>query len=170
MTRTHASRRAAYQAFRYNLETLVAEVQQLVEYRGRLPEEWQEISFNAEAERERITLRVDRGVLKFFRAMGPGDQRRIDRVLRAFVAARLAGIVAGPEATALPGERCPACGQENRSIDFEDVRRKLMARLDRLAEEQGEAPPDWPAPPEGRWGAEHRPGAGPDGGWDEPEG
>ncbi len=37
----------------------------------------------------RITLRVDRSVAKFFRAMGPGYQARINRVLRTYARFRM---------------------------------------------------------------------------------
>lgn len=68
-----------------------------------LPEEWQPIATNAEVTgpRDKITMRLDRDVLKFFRAMGPGYQIQIARVLRAWMHGRLAKVIEGPDTTDL---------------------------------------------------------------------
>ncbi len=44
-------------------------------------------------------IRLDADVVKFFKAMGPGYQPRINRVLRAFMHYRLAGVTLGPDTT-----------------------------------------------------------------------
>ena len=44
-----------------------------------------------------MTLRVDEDVVRFFKAMGRGHLTRMNAVLRAFMQARLAGVVKGPE-------------------------------------------------------------------------
>lgn len=49
--------------------------------------------------RVRATIRLDADVVKFFKAMGPGYQPRINRVLRAYMHYRLAAIVDGPDTT-----------------------------------------------------------------------
>ncbi|SFA70945.1 BrnA antitoxin of type II toxin-antitoxin system [Poseidonocella pacifica] len=63
-----------------------------------IPEEWHEIS---EGERfsakERVTLRVEKDVLKFFRSIGPGYQTRMNDVLKAFMHARLSGLLRTPD-------------------------------------------------------------------------
>ena len=65
---------------------------------GRIPQEWHEI---AEEEprvgTERLAIRLDRDVVKFFRSMGLGYGPRINRVLRAYMHARLAGVIRGAE-------------------------------------------------------------------------
>jgi uncharacterized protein (DUF4415 family) len=47
----------------------------------------------------RVTARLDADVVRFFRAMGPGYQPRINRVLRAFMHMRLAKLIDGPDTT-----------------------------------------------------------------------
>ena len=44
-----------------------------------------------------ISLRVDEDVLQFFKAMGVGHLSRMNAVLLAFMQARLAGVLEGPE-------------------------------------------------------------------------
>jgi hypothetical protein len=46
-----------------------------------------------------MTTRLDADVVKFFKAMGEGYQPRMNRVLRAFMHYRLAGIIDGPDTT-----------------------------------------------------------------------
>ncbi|MCO6381097.1 BrnA antitoxin family protein [Oceanicola sp. 502str15] len=64
------------------------------------PPDWHDIwrdDDRRDPKRERVTLRLDSDVLKFFRAMGPGYQPRINRVLRAFMHMRLAKVIEGPD-------------------------------------------------------------------------
>jgi uncharacterized protein (DUF4415 family) len=46
---------------------------------------WQNAELRVPANKERITLRVDRDVLEYFRRSGQGYQTRINAVLRAYV-------------------------------------------------------------------------------------
>ena len=60
-----------------------------------------------------LAIRLDRDVVKFFRSMGLGYGPRINRVLRTYMHARLAGVIRGPETApqfrmAMTGER-PRC-------------------------------------------------------------
>ena len=67
-----------------------------------LPQEWDEIwegRDRRDAKKVPITIRLDADVVKFFKAMGEGYQPRINRVLRAFMHYRLAGILEGPDTT-----------------------------------------------------------------------
>ncbi len=65
--------------------------------RRLLPEEWRR-AFEAEPVKgkTRVTLRLDEDLVRFFRAFGPGWQGVLNRVVRAFVKARLAGILDEP--------------------------------------------------------------------------
>jgi uncharacterized protein (DUF4415 family) len=49
---------------------------------------WQNAELVMPDGKARITLRLDRDVLEFFRRGGPGYQTRINAVLRAYVSAR----------------------------------------------------------------------------------
>ncbi len=64
---------------------------------GRIPPEWHQIVQEPTPAKSRLTLRIDQDVVKFFRALGPGYGPKMNLVLRAFMHARLAGLVEGPE-------------------------------------------------------------------------
>ncbi|GHA50883.1 hypothetical protein GCM10008927_15180 [Amylibacter ulvae] len=60
--------------------------------RGALPPEWDEIDINAPVppKKEKISIRMDADVIKYFRALGPHYTTQINAVLRCFVMGRLA--------------------------------------------------------------------------------
>jgi hypothetical protein len=65
----------------------------------RIPAEWHRIAAEPQpAKKTHLTIRVDEDVVKFFRATGPGYLTLMNRVLRAYMEARLAGVVKGAEA------------------------------------------------------------------------
>jgi uncharacterized protein (DUF4415 family) len=60
----------------------------------RIPAEWNAIAQErAQPAKDKVTLRVDADVARFFRAMGQGHLTRMNAVLRAFMLARLAEVV-----------------------------------------------------------------------------
>jgi uncharacterized protein (DUF4415 family) len=59
----------------------------------RIPLEWREIAARRDSAKTRITVRLDEDVVKWFRSMGPGYQPRMNDVLRAFMHARLSGLL-----------------------------------------------------------------------------
>lgn len=66
------------------------------------PDDWDQIwqdRDRRDAKRTQINIRMDADVVRFFKAMGPGYQHRINRVLRAFMHLRLARIIEGPDTT-----------------------------------------------------------------------
>ncbi len=66
----------------------------------QIPPAWHDIWREEDRRDEkqvRVTLQLDADVVRFFRSMGKGYQPRMNRVLRAFMHDRLAGLVAGPE-------------------------------------------------------------------------
>ena len=62
-----------------------------------LPAEWREIGTDAVPDKTRITLRVDTYVAKFYRKLGREYQATMNRVLRAFMLARLTQILSEPD-------------------------------------------------------------------------
>ncbi len=69
-----------------------------IEVTGRIPVEWHEIAREEpRGGTERVSLRLDKDVVKFFRSMGLGYGPRINRVLRSYMHARLAGVIRGAE-------------------------------------------------------------------------
>jgi len=67
-----------------------AKVERLAdEEEGPLPEGWEStIEIGVPEPKQAVHIRLDQGVLRWFKAHGPGYQTRINAVLRAFVAAR----------------------------------------------------------------------------------
>ena len=69
-----------------------------------VPLEWNRIAYDHDADRRdtstvRVTIRLDRDVVRFFKALGPGYQPRMNRVLRAFMHARLSKFIGGADTT-----------------------------------------------------------------------
>jgi uncharacterized protein (DUF4415 family) len=96
---------------------------------GQLPEEWQEIARSrGPMPKTRVTLWVEGDVLRFFKGMGRGHTTRMSEVLRAFMHARLAEVLGGPEAV----DYAPLAGEERRH------RIALLRELTGLAAEDGE--------------------------------
>lgn len=137
---------AAYYAFADVMRRLEWDIHHTL-WRGRgLPPEWAEIAENpGPGPKERLTLRVDRRVVQFFRATGRGYQTRMNDVLAAFVNARIAGVVKGAEQFNLAvsaeesgiGPARPDWGdsvrQEARERAEEDA---LLAEVERIVREE----------------------------------
>jgi uncharacterized protein (DUF4415 family) len=60
--------------------------------REMIPQAWHRLQYDIDVEepKEKITLRVDRSVAKFYRSMGKGYQERINRILATYAQARIA--------------------------------------------------------------------------------
>ena len=98
MTRAEAAERAAYHHLGDTLKSLEAALNEGLQGGGFIPEDWRAVTQAApEPPRARLSLRLDEDVLKFFRLMGVNYQGRINQVLRAFMLARLARVLPGPE-------------------------------------------------------------------------
>jgi uncharacterized protein (DUF4415 family) len=64
----------------------------------RIPAAWHEIAQGRiQPLKQKVTLRIDEDVIKFFRAMGQGHLTRMNAVLRTFMLARLAEVVKAQE-------------------------------------------------------------------------
>ncbi len=85
----------------------------------RIPAMWHEIA-KARGRKPlvRVTTSVEEDVLRFFKSMGRGYQERMNDVLRAFMHARLAGMVDGPDTPVEVHERPrPQWGDTGREIE-----------------------------------------------------
>lgn len=90
--------RAHYHYLAASLRTLEADLRWGMEGSSRIPDAWHTIAqTDVPPTKGQVTLRLDRDVIAFFRSMGPGHLTRMNTVLRAFMHARLAGVVKGPE-------------------------------------------------------------------------
>ena len=82
------------------MERLEWDLHNTIELTGRIPEEWHEIAKAPPApEQEKVTLRLEKDVLRFFRQMGVGYAGRINDVLKSYMYARLTGLLRGAETT-----------------------------------------------------------------------
>jgi uncharacterized protein (DUF4415 family) len=98
MTKAEATERASYHHLAETLTSLEAALNEGLTGGDFIPEAWREVAQAVpEPRRARLTLRLDADVVKFFRLMGANYQGRINQVLRAFMLARLARVVPGPE-------------------------------------------------------------------------
>ncbi len=98
MTKAEATERAAYHHLAGTLTALEAALNEGLTGGGFVPEDWREVAQAApQPPRVRLSLRLDEDVVKFVRLMGVNYQGRINQVLRAFMLARLARVVPGPE-------------------------------------------------------------------------
>ncbi|MEM6610191.1 MAG: BrnA antitoxin family protein [Pseudomonadota bacterium] len=68
-----------------------------IDIHHRIPNEWHDIAARRESAKKKICLAIDEDVLKWFKSMGPGYQPRINDILRAFMHAKLAGLLKGDE-------------------------------------------------------------------------
>ena len=68
----------------------------------RVPDAWHSVHDAPDTfcrKNVKVTFLVSRDVLTYFKKMGPGHGKRMNRVLTAYVHGRLAGIVEGPDVT-----------------------------------------------------------------------
>jgi uncharacterized protein (DUF4415 family) len=134
-TRTAARERAHYHHMATTFRDLEADLRWGMEGSARIPPEWHVIAQGSPAPRKvPVTMRLDEDVARFFKAMGAGHLPRMNGVLRAFMHARLAGVVKGPEAV----ERRNLLAARGEKTGAEDllIERRLRA-LEDLAEEIG---------------------------------
>ncbi|MEM9716508.1 MAG: BrnA antitoxin family protein [Pseudomonadota bacterium] len=59
--------------------------------RGGLPPEWDDIDLSeyAAPKKGKLTLRLDEDIISFFRGMGPGYAKLVNRVLRTYMTGRI---------------------------------------------------------------------------------
>ncbi|MDB5665252.1 BrnA antitoxin family protein [Cypionkella sp.] len=94
---------------------------------GRVPHAWDEIARETPHQtKHKITLDLEADVLKFFKSMGKGHARRINDVLKTYMHARLAGVIAGAETMAI--YRRAAQGMSATRPQFGDIVK--MVRLE----------------------------------------
>ncbi len=160
-TRTARDTRAQYHHLATTLRDLETDLRWGMDGSARIPPEWHDIAQGSPAPAKvAVTLRVDADVVRFFRAMGAGHLPRMNAVLRAFMHARLAGVVKGPETVdygptslerylteaqsiieALSRRNLAAARGDNTGAEDLKIERRLRA-LEDLADEAGVAEED----------------------------
>lgn len=104
---------------------------------GRIPLEWEDLHLNRSWEKTRITMRIDKDILKFFKSLGPGYQPRINDVLRAFMHTKLAGLIDREETIT---EYRDKLWHGRRRLEF-GITEKRRAQEDAAREAAGRRPP-----------------------------
>lgn len=127
-TRTAANQRAQYHHMATTLRGLEDDLRWGMEGSARIPPEWHAIAQSPGVpKKQMVTIRLDEDVLRFFRAMGGGHLPRMNAVLRAFMQARLAGVVRGPEDVVyVPTD------SEKAARDLDDLVRDLPRGVQRI--------------------------------------
>lgn len=133
LTKAERDRAIAYHDLACTMRELEADLRWGLNDSQRIPAEWRAMLMEpAVARKVKLTLRLDEDVVAFFRSMGPFHLTRMNRVLRAFMLARLAGVATGPE---MVGYR-PTAAEEARSLRREVLDR---AAAEMEARERAEA-------------------------------
>lgn len=92
--RTRTARLAMERLLRLTYAEEATRFDGLYDIRDAIPEAWAHLEHDVDVDepRDKVTLYVDRSVLKFFRAMGPGYQARINRVLATYAQMKIADL------------------------------------------------------------------------------
>lgn len=92
------NRRLNYHYMADALRMLEWDLHQTIFREMRIPDEWHEIARQKPSERKtRVTLRLDEGLVRFFRSMGPNWQVRVNRLMSVWMHPRLCGVIRGGE-------------------------------------------------------------------------
>lgn len=98
VTKAVEARRRNYHYHADAMRRLEWDLHQTIYAQMRIPKEWHEVAREkGRCATERVTIRVDAEVLKFFRTTGTDWHGRVNRVLSAYVHAKLAGLIEGAE-------------------------------------------------------------------------
>ncbi|PRY77230.1 BrnA antitoxin of type II toxin-antitoxin system [Yoonia maritima] len=119
---TKAERIARQKMMRYLYEENVDATDLSLELRDKVPLAWHTLEHDLDVEepKVKITLRLDESVAKFYRAMGPGYQARISRILGLWANMKI--------------------GEALRMEEAIYAQMKILNRLDREAAARGEPP------------------------------
>ncbi|MGL6211462.1 MAG: BrnA antitoxin family protein [Paracoccaceae bacterium] len=124
--------RAQYHHLATTLRDLEEDLRWGLEGSARIPPEWHAIAQGVPAPlKVKQTLRLDGDVVAFFRSMGAGHLTRMNAVLRAFMHARLAGVVKGAEAVEYAPTPFEAYVAEAEGLVEMTSRRNALARAGR---------------------------------------
>lgn len=140
--KAEGARRANYHYMADAMRMLEWDLHSTVLSRMRIPEDWHQIARErGRAPKTRVTLRLDADVVMFFRSMGPDWQARVNRIVAAWMHARLAGLIEGAE-TMDYLKRREAEGLEGRRPEWGDLQREEDAALAGMGEEPLRSPSD----------------------------
>ena len=96
--RAEADKRRSYHYLADVLRDLELDLRRGLKYSPQIPQDWHSIAQEAPViAKRKMTLRIDDDVAAFFRGYGMGHLTRMNAVLRAFMLARQAEVLQGPE-------------------------------------------------------------------------
>ena len=134
VTKAEGTRRANYHYMADAMRMLEWDLHSTVMARMRIPDDWHRIAQEkGTAPKTRVTLRLDADVVAFFRSMGPDWQVRVNRLMAAWMHARLAGLIEGAE-TMDYLKRREAEGLDGPRPEFGDLQRAEDAAWAELGE------------------------------------
>ncbi|MEL6508529.1 MAG: BrnA antitoxin family protein [Pseudomonadota bacterium] len=116
------------------LHRIEREVLRAVTENEGLPQSWHEVATQPSPGKYRVTMCLDVDVVKFFKAMGPGYQTKINLLLRAWMHGRLAKVIKGPDATDIVLRPAVVAEQAKRDIPWGEMADALEQM--RLMQEQ----------------------------------
>ncbi|MFN3279233.1 MAG: BrnA antitoxin family protein [Paracoccus hibiscisoli] len=145
ITKAEGTRRANYHYMADAMRMLEWDLHSTVMARMRIPDDWHRIAQEkGTAPMTRVTLRLDADVVAFFRSMGPDWQVRVNRLMAAWMHARLAGLIEGAETMDYLARR-EAAGLDGPRPEFGDLQRTEDAAWAEMGETP--LPPDAPGVP-----------------------
>ena len=134
VAKAEGTRRADYHYLADAIRVLEWDLHSTVMARMRIPDDWHRIAQEkGTAPKTRVTLRLDADVVAFFRSMGPDWQVRVNRLMAAWMHARLAGLIEGAE-TMDYLKRREAEGLDGPRPEFGDLQRAEDAAWAELGE------------------------------------
>lgn len=82
------------------------EADHIIAHLEEVPQGWwgMEARYPPNREKERVTIRVDKDVMEYFRLHGRGYQAKMNEVMRAYVLARIAKVVTAPGEKSVDGD------------------------------------------------------------------
>jgi len=102
-----------------------------------LPDDWAHIPTSAVADKVRVTLRVDADVARFFRKLGRHHQAVMNRVLRSFMLAKLAALLAETEGEIVADAEADEVAQLQQARELELVAQLAALRKTRFGRDWG---------------------------------
>ncbi|TYP68409.1 BrnA antitoxin of type II toxin-antitoxin system [Stutzerimonas stutzeri] len=145
VAKAEGTRHADYHYLADAMRMLEWDLHSTVMARMRIPDEWHRIAQEkGTSTKTRVTLRLDADVVAFFRSMGPDWQVRVNRLMAAWMHARLAGLIEGAE-TMDYLKRREAEGLDGPRPEFGDLQRAEDAAWAEMGETP--LPPGGPGVP-----------------------
>lgn len=90
--RTESQARAVYRIHEA-LARLEFDLHDAIRWYNHIPAEWSDLHLNRTPVQKKITLRIDEDILKYLKSLGPGYQRRMNSVMRAWVETKVAKMI-----------------------------------------------------------------------------